>query len=210
MDAPQDILNLMPKKSVAAFDFDVTITTCDTLIPFLRFVHGHCATLGKLLRLTPHMIGYALNIIQRQQLKESILTSFFKGIPKIELQELGTLFSQSKSLSQLIRPNALKRIHWHRQQGHLCVLVSAAIDPYIVPWGISAGFNHVLCSKLESDSNGLLTGKLHGINCRRNEKTRRLQEVLGCREEYILYAYGDSEGDQELLSMADHPFYRFF
>jgi phosphatidylglycerophosphatase C len=39
---------------------------------------------------------------------------------------------------------------------------------------------------------------------------RRLETLLGPRDGYTLYAYGDSRGDKALLSAADFPFYKKF
>jgi phosphoserine phosphatase len=52
------------------------------------------------------------------------------------------------------------------------------------------------------------TGDLALPNCYGAEKSRRLSDLLGEREAYTLYAYGDSTGDRELLAMADFAYYR--
>ena len=70
------------------------------------------------------------------------------------------------------------------------------------------GIDRVLCSSLRSDRTGRVSGRLAGKNCYGLEKTRRLLDSLGDRSGYILYAYGDSRGDRELLASADHAFYR--
>ena len=38
----------------------------------------------------------------------------------------------------------------------------------------------------------------------------RLRDYLGSTENVQLYVYGDSRGDQEILALADYPFYRKF
>jgi HAD superfamily phosphoserine phosphatase-like hydrolase len=88
--------------------------------------------------------------------------------------------------------------------------VSASIDLYLRPWAERYGFEEILASTLEVDSKGNVTGKLKGKNCCGVEKTKRLTNYLGPKETYQLYAYGDSLGDQELLALADYPFYRSF
>ena len=196
------------KTIIAAFDFDGTITKHDTLISFLSFSAGKWASAKKLACLSPQMIGFLLNFVSRQEVKEAILKRFFKGMPYPQLQEMGEAFACSNNLSQLIYPEALKRLDWHRSQKHRCILISASIDTYLQPWCNLHGFNDLICSKLEVDQNDHVTGQLVGANCWGPEKERRLLELLGPRENFILYAYGDSQGDQELLSMADHPYYR--
>lgn len=196
------------KPVIAAFDFDGTITKRDTLISFLTFAAGKMATIKKLACLSPCLLGFLFRQVSRQEVKESILTSFFKGLPYHQLQELGEAFSQSPALSRLVYPAALKRLEWHRSQNHRCILISASIDIYLKPWGIKKGFNDLICSTLEVDQSGNVTGLLKGKNCWGPEKERRLLELVGPKENYILYAYGDSRGDEELLSHADYPFYR--
>ena len=64
----------------------------------------------------------------------------------------------------------------------------------------------VICTELEQ-VDGLYTGALIGRNCRRAEKRERLQAWLaeaGLPESSVVYAYGDSAGDTELLAMAQH------
>ena len=87
-----------------------------------------------------------------------------------------------------------------------CVLISASIDAYLDPWSKLAGFDHVICSRLETTPAGNVTGRLVGLNCWGPEKVRRLEELFGPLKKYTLYAYGDSRGDKELLAGADYPF----
>ena len=65
----------------------------------------------------------------------------------------------------------------------------------------------MLCTHLEADAAGRLTGRLDGPNCRGPEKERRLRAWLTDRglEKATLWAYGDSRGDRELLALADRP-----
>jgi len=76
------------------------------------------------------------------------------------------------------------------------------------PWAIKAGFDEVLATHLEANTDGTTDGRLAGANCFGIEKVRRLETLLGARDGYTLYAYGDSRGDREMLDMADHAYYR--
>lgn len=196
------------KTIVAAFDFDGTITTRDSLLPFLIHSTGYLKALSKLTTLSPEYLRYICNLSSRQKTKEITLTSFFGGVELQQLQKLGEAYAASNMLNHLITPQAKKRIAWHQAQNHLCVLISASIDVYLEPWRKSAGFDHLICSQLEVTPEKKVTGKLQGLNCWGPEKARRLKELLGQKENYTLYAYGDSRGDKELLEMADYPFYR--
>lgn len=195
------------KNIVAAFDFDGTLINRDSLLPFLFYTNGWNKTIIKLVQSSPVLIGFVLGLRSRQEAKECLLTQFFKGMPIGELNNLAETYA-AKHLNDYLREGALERIKWHQDQGHRCILVSASIETYLKPWGKANGFSEVIASKLETTEDGIVTGRLKGKNCWGEEKVRRLEQVVGPKKEYILYGYGDSRGDQELLKLADYPFYR--
>jgi len=190
---------------IAAFDFDGTLTYHDSLLPFLRFMKKDIATTCHLITEIPAFIQYEMGLLSRQDIKERLLTDFLAGISYHFAFEKGKEFAKYK-IPSLLKPNALKSLSWHRSQGHCCVLVSANIDLYLDPWAKITGFDHVICSCCEVNAGGYLTGRLIGKNCWGPEKSRRLFELLG--DQITLYAYGDSRGDKDLLSIADYSFYR--
>lgn len=199
----------MSQITVAAFDFDHTLTDRDSLLAFLFYQAGCWKSSWYLVQLFPYFIQFFLGLIGRQEIKEKILTRFFKGLEGYSLQKWGQAYAE-KQLDSYLKPQAIKRLQWHQAQGHECILISAAPDFYLHPWAERHGFKKVLSSHLELDKQGCVTGRLQGVNCWGPEKVRRLLTYLGSKDSYELYAYGDSRGDQELLALADHPFYRCF
>lgn len=199
----------MKSSIVAAFDFDNTLTDRDSLVPFLFYTYGWLKTSYHLALLTPFFIGFLLGQISRQAVKEKILTRFFKGKALNELQVQAQSFADQQ-LDRYLKPEALQRLAWHQAQGHRCLLVSASIELYLQPWAQRHGFETAIGSRLEVTSKGKITGRLIGLNCWGAEKPRRLFAYLGPKDYDQLYVYGDSRGDQELLALANHPFYRIF
>lgn len=197
------------KLVIAAFDFDGTISYFDTLIPYLWNIEGTWETIKNLFLSIPVFLRFKLNKISRQQAKEALLTRFLKGKPFAIAEIAGRNYAHG-CLKRLIKKKALERIQWHYEQNHLLVLVSANLEVYLTPWAHEQGFTSVLSSKLDVDHHGKVTGLLKGKNCWGEEKVRRLIETFGPKKNYILYAYGDSRGDQELLDLADHAFFRYF
>lgn len=193
-------------QTIAVFDFDGTITYHDTLIPFLRFACGTAKTLKGLACLIPSFAAYELGFQARQSMKEKILTQILAGMSSERAIHLGEQFANNV-LPHSIRPNALNRIKWHQTQGHRCILISANIPFHLIPWANSMGFHDVISSQCEVSSEGILTGRLEGKNCWGPEKLRRLQELIGLKPG-ILYAYGDSLGDLDVLKASDYIFYR--
>lgn len=195
------------KPVIAAFDFDGTVTYHDSLLPFLTFTYGYFKTYGKLLLKAPTLLGFVLGFTPRQTAKEAIISSFFKGEKLTTIEQLGSKYARER-LNDIVRPEAKKRIEWHQNNGHQCVLISASLDIYLKPWAKALDFDHVICSRLETTEKEVITGKLQGSNCWGPEKVRRLEQTCGPTNSYTLYAYGDSRGDKELLELADHPFFR--
>ena len=48
-------------------------------------------------------------------------------------------------------------------------------------------------------------GTFSTANCYGQEKVNRFLAEFPDRSEYVLYAYGDSAGDKELLALSDYP-----
>lgn len=194
---------------IAAFDFDHTLTTRDSLLPFLFLLGGLGYGTGQISLLGPDYVRYLFSRLSRQEMKEKILTRFIKGKTWEDLRAVGEEFA-SHRLGRWINPKSLKALAWHQAMGHRCLLISASLELYLHPWARIHGFETVLASRLELTPSGQATGCLMGLNCWGPEKVRRLIEYAGSKEQYQLYAYGDSRGDQELLQLADYPFYRQF
>lgn len=194
------------KRIVAAFDFDGTLTYSDTLLPFLFFAFGRVKTLWKMIPLLPQLSLFFVGFCSRQEAKELILTQFLKGLPSADIHQLGKGFVNGP-LMKKFRKEAVDRLKWHKENGHICVLVSANLSFYL---SFLPDFDYIIASKAAVDKHDQLTGRLEENNCYGKEKVKGLQAVLGDRSSYILYAYGDSQGDKELLEFADYPFFQKF
>jgi phosphatidylglycerophosphatase C len=197
------------RRVAAVFDFDGTLTRRDTLLPFLLHALGAATVMRHAMALASTLTGYGLGLIPNAIAKERVLVRCLAGMPADDLQQLAVSFAES-TLPGLMRFEALRRLGWHRDRGHRCIVVSASLDVYVRPWALGNGFDDVIATQLERSEGGLVTGRLAGANCFGLEKVRRLAELLGNTKSYTLYAYGDSRGDRELLESADHAYYRHF
>jgi phosphatidylglycerophosphatase C len=195
------------KPVVAAFDFDGTLTRRETLLPFLLYTLGAAAVARHALALSPTLAGYGLGLINNGIAKERVFVQCFAGMEMKALQQQGERFA-ALVLPELLRDTAMRRLEWHKQQGHRCVAISASLELYVRPWAQKAGFDDVIATQLETLPDGRISGRLAGANCYGAEKVRRLQALLGTAGGYTLYAYGDSRGDKELLARADYAYFR--
>jgi phosphatidylglycerophosphatase C len=199
------------KDTLAVFDFDCTITTRDTLLPFLFSLHPFVQDILKSIKLSPVFVSYKTGLIDNHTAKEKLLTTFLNHISYWELQHKANEFAKN-SIPPLIKSSALKRIQWHMTQQHRCILISAGLEVYLKPWAQAIGFSDVLATKLLIN-NDSFTGKIWGRNCFGPEKVNRLaalmgQDIQSLKNQYVIHAYGDSRGDRELLAAADYSYYR--
>src|SRR4051812_11918733 len=101
----------------ALFDFDGTLTLCDTLLPFCRFVAGRRKFWNGLVRLTPALLGYAVKGGENVILKEAVLRRYIGGLPVDMLDERAEEFAEIV-LPKLINEQALAILASHRRDGH--------------------------------------------------------------------------------------------
>jgi phosphatidylglycerophosphatase C len=191
-----------PPDVVVAFDVDGTLTIRDCVVPFLRQSVGTRKLVLTMVR-TPIASLAALARRDRDALKALALQSL-RGRSVEEIDERGRGFAAHVA-RRWLRTDTNARLKWHLSQGHQVILVSASLRPYLQPLAEHLGASAVLCCEL-AEANGLLTGDIQGANCRGPEKERRVREWLGARV-VELWAYGDSSGDRELVSMAAHRGY---
>ncbi len=192
---------------VAAFDFDVTITTRDTFVPFLECAFGRKRVRSLFLKLAPEALKVALGLSSRDVFKERLICSLFLGESMERLSEVGHL--HAAEILNWVRPAALRRIEWHKERGDRLVMVSASLNLYLEPVAKELGFDDLLCTR-PSANHLIFDGGLAGKNCRGPEKVRLLSGLLGNLAMYDLYAYGDSDGDREMLQVANHAYFRTF
>jgi HAD superfamily hydrolase (TIGR01490 family) len=193
------------KLTIAAFDFDKTITTKDAFVPFLYCVFGAPRVWLAFLRLLVLGIRVVLKHASRDEYKARIIALLFTNENVLDVQAHVPQFAER--VFEWVNPEARDRIRWHQTQGHTVVIVSASLDIYLKPLAQKLGINDLLATRLETDHHKY-TGKLIGKNCRAAEKVERLKQQYGDLNDIELYAYGDSDGDKEMLAAAAHAFYR--
>jgi phosphatidylglycerophosphatase C len=188
---------------VAAFDVDGTLTTEDCVVPFLRRTAGWRLA-PALLRRPVALVG-ALVRRDRDRLKE-LASAALAGRDAAALDRVGEAFARD-FVAHRLRDDTTARLARHRELGHTVILASASFEAYLTPLGATLEVDGIVCTRLERDADGRLTGRLLGANCRGPEKARRVLEWVGQAglDGAELWAYGDSPGDAELLAAADHP-----
>jgi phosphatidylglycerophosphatase C len=187
---------------VAAFDLDGTITTRDTLLPFLSQVCGRPALARELVAHGRSLARMGVGLVPRDDVKDRFLLRLLAGRPFDDLAIAGERYARRLVEGGRVRTAMRERIDLHRSMGHRTVVVSASPEVYVAPLAEILGLDSALATRLQVDDDGRLTGRLLGRNCRGPEKVRRLDAWLDGGGDLVV-AYGDSAGDTELLVRAD-------
>jgi HAD superfamily hydrolase (TIGR01490 family) len=196
------------KETIAVFDFDGTITKKDTLLEFIKFSRGKLRFYLCFLLFLPMIILMKIKLLSNQKVKQLVFTYLYKGESIETFNKWGTEFSLV--INKMLLPKAVEALKLHKDNGNKIVIVSASIENWIKPWADKIGVDMVLATKIETDKKGLLTGRFLTKNCYGREKVSRLLKVFPNRDNYTLFAYGDSRGDKELIEFAEEGFYRRF
>ncbi|HOK07880.1 MAG TPA: HAD-IB family hydrolase [Syntrophales bacterium] len=195
--------------TIAAFDFDGTITRKDSFLDFLLYTFGAKYVFKRLFFDNFFiLLCYYFGLASNHKAKEHIFCSIFKDYAHKDFENLCSDYSLNR-VNEIIRPEAISRIKWHLVHKHTLVLISASIKEWIAPWAEQYGFEMVIATEPEVRE-GILTGRFKTKNCYGEEKRKRFLEIYPRRNSYLLLVYGDSRGDKALMGEADKAFYRIF
>ncbi|MGH9029587.1 MAG: HAD-IB family hydrolase [Acidimicrobiales bacterium] len=207
---------------MAAFDLDGTLIRRGSSWQFLVAMVGlRRVALATLVVLPKLVLAAVLGGAAADDAKEALFMRTLEGLDLAATAPRAARFG-TDHYRRHARADVRARLEWHRARGHLLVVVSASPELYVRTVGDELAVNEVVATRLEVGPDGRLTGRYDGHNCRGAQKVRRLDEVVEtalarseadgdygesqprpARTKRFLWAYGNSAGDKELLSVAD-------
>jgi HAD superfamily hydrolase (TIGR01490 family) len=190
---------------LALFDFDGTITTHETMPAFVRATVSRPRLIVGSLLLWPLFLGPRLGLMSRSLQRAGVVRVAYTGRSTTWLRERGETFAR-EYLDRHLRPEAMRRIAWHRARGDAILVVSGGLGDYLRPWAEAHGLD-LACSELERRGDSL-TGRYAGPQCVGEDKARRVAERFDLTAFERIHAYGDTSEDAHLLAMATDRFYR--
>jgi HAD superfamily phosphoserine phosphatase-like hydrolase len=155
--------------------------------------------------LSPIYLAYKLKHITHHEAKQAVIKHYFGDWKKEAFIEAAQHYAQYV-VPTIIRPEALNRIRWHLNKGHTVAVVTGSLEILLSDWCTGLGID-LLATGV--DLNSAYIG-LSTHNCFKEEKVKRIQEKYVLESFELIYAYGDSNGDREMMALADKQFYKCF
>ena len=196
------------QQRVAVFDVDGTLLQGGCLWLAARRSKGAMGQVLAAVAVLPWLIGWQLRLVSTGGFKQQAVAAL--GVCEVvnRAEAAGRGDWLLDELRAMVRPEALQRLRWHQHRGDRVLLCSASPRMLLQPLADWLGVE-LLCTELEQRA-GSWIPKLASPNCKGPEKVRRLEQRLGPLNGLTIEAYGDSNGDRELLKAAEIPHYRSF
>lgn len=201
------------KNYYAFFDFDGTITKKDSFFEFIKFTIPTKVLMKGLVYEIPNFMKYLVGIYDSTMMKERIISRFYKGWRYARLETLAENFAKQK-LPKIVKKEALYRIKWHIREGHTVAIVTGSLEFYVKAWvrslveiDDSFRFLDVIGTQIEV-KNGIVTGRINGANCVGRQKVVSIMQKYKINLDDVIYAYGDSAGDIDMMKIANFRLFR--
>mgnify|MGYP005852138239 CR=1 FL=1 len=128
--------------------------------------------------------------------------------PRRQLDAWHREFMQRR-IRPLMTPAAQALVDRHRDDGHVCAIITATNRFITGPIAAAFGVEHLIATEPEERA-GEFTGRPDGVPCFRAGKVTRLEEWLGRRGTRLAdlddsWFYSDSLNDLPLLEAVRHP-----
>jgi HAD superfamily hydrolase (TIGR01490 family) len=189
-------------KNLALFDFDGTLCKKDSFTGFIFYALSKRHIVKQGIKILPWIQAYYLNAYPAHAMRSKLFRAMFSNANAPDLQHIAQKYAASL-IPQLNLP-LLKQLKQHQALGDDVVLVSASVDVYL---------QHVcnllkidlICTQTEQLNNSY-TGQYTTPDCSSEQKKLRILEKYPLEHYSVIYAYGNSVEDNEMLALADYAY----
>ncbi|MGE8563234.1 MAG: HAD-IB family hydrolase [Acinetobacter bohemicus] len=189
-------------KNLALFDFDGTLCTKDSFTGFIFYALSKRHIVKQGIKILPWIQAYYLNAYPAHAMRSKLFNAMFTHADALELQQVALEYATS--LMSQLNPALLKQLKQHQALGHDVVLVSASVDIYLEP--VCHLLNIALICTQTEKINNLYTGQYTTPDCSSEQKRQRILENYSLDDYAVIYAYGNSREDNEMLALAHHAY----
>lgn len=192
--------------NLALFDFDGTITTRDVYPGFLSYCSPRWRVVaGWVVLALPYLLMKRGWFSPKAMRLLAAFVGFF-GASESHVRARGEAYAR-EVIATMLRPEAMARIDWHREQGDTIVVVSGSMDVYLEPFCRAHGLE--LVCNLPASRGGRLTGFFRERDCAGVGKVARLNARYDLSRYATIYAYGDTDEDRAMLGLAHQRWFRW-
>ncbi|MGB5724773.1 MAG: HAD-IB family hydrolase [Parasphingorhabdus sp.] len=194
---------------ISLYDMDRTITVRGTYTPFLfHMVFARAPWRLIFLPLLPFAFAaYGLKLISRGRLKTFNQSMLLGSAPKLSALQPHIESFADKVLRSNRHGKAIDQVEADRANGRTLVLVTASYELYAEAIARRLGFDHLIGTRLQVDSQGRVLPVIIGENCYDDAKIARIEDLFAKqgwqRTESHVRAYSDHVSDQAMLEYAD-------
>lgn len=188
--------------NLALFDFDGTLCKKDSFTGFIFYALSKRHIVKQGLKILPWIQAYYLNIYPANSMRIKLFNAMFKDAKASEIQDIAEEYAHQ--LMGQLDVKIYQQLLDHQEQGDDVVLVSASIDIYLEI------ICHLLNINLICTGTKIINGKYSGDystpDCSCEQKKIRILERYNLDQYQKIYAYGNSEEDLDMLSLADFKY----
>ncbi|MGO9342527.1 MAG: HAD-IB family hydrolase, partial [Acidimicrobiales bacterium] len=198
---------LSPERHLAAFDLENTLVASNVVESYAWLATRHLP-LADRARVTARILRQAPGLLALDRRdRGDFLRSFYRhyeGAPQELLQQDSKELFHDLLLTRSF-PAGIARVRRHKALGHRTVLITGALDFVVEP--MRPLFDEVVCARLASDADGLLTGRLDKLPPTGEARALILAEYAAAEGLDLgeSIAYADSASDLPLLECVGFP-----
>jgi HAD superfamily hydrolase (TIGR01490 family) len=191
-------------KRVAIFDFDHTLITGDSFMPYLAHVAGKART-GAALAEALLALGWRqargkLGGDARSFIKDRLLRRLLAGRRRDHLRSAAI----KTRLWQKENEHVMRRLRDHHAKGDVIVIASGGLDLYLPELLLNIPHDALICTDI-GVRNGIVTGDMINGNCVRLRKAARVAQWLADNGPFDeSYGYGNYPHDVPMMNLVKH------
>lgn len=194
--------------SVAAFfDVDETLIKIKSMFHFYKYwCDSRCS----------HQEYNEFNVLFRSAVtqgvsREILNRMYYRQFNQVSIDELNRAgkhwFTQTFSDGSAYISAAVEKLQEHQSQGHQTVFISGSMLPLLTPIADQLGVDAILCTRLQIDDKGRLTGKIgtpQTIGKGKRDALLSYIERAGI-EPANCFSYGDDLSDIPMMAATGNP-----
>ena len=191
-------------KRVAVFDYDHTLITGDSFLPYLINVAGRMHTYKALLG---GLCSAAISLLigtnvdgWRTHLKAYLLKNLLAGKRYESLAHAATETRQWQTEKDAV----MLSLREHADRGDIIVIASGGLNLYLPELLRGVPYQALICTDIGVE-NGVITGAMIHGNCVRLRKAERVAQWLAANGPFDeSYGYGNAPHDLPMLELVQH------